>query len=189
MPSSKAIGGEFERKVCVTLSLWVTDGARDDVFWRSAMSGGRHTTKRKSGARAASQAGDISAVASEGLPFLEVFGVECKKYKDLKFDAHFWGLKGLIAELWDVHYEMCADMKRIPLLIAQQERKPSLLLTDATGTRLLRRHGACPTARLYVVHGPVTMFILSQVLRIPWKQLAKDLGVWVPPNRRREVLR
>ena len=34
-------GSEFEREMCKCLSLWWTDSKRDDVFWRSAQSGGR----------------------------------------------------------------------------------------------------------------------------------------------------
>ena len=45
----KQKGGEYERTVCKKLSLWVSNGTRDDIFWRSAMSGGRATLQRKKG--------------------------------------------------------------------------------------------------------------------------------------------
>jgi len=39
----KAKGASFERDICRRLSLWVSAGKQEDVFWRSAMSGGRST--------------------------------------------------------------------------------------------------------------------------------------------------
>src|SRR5215216_6431446 len=41
-------GPQWEREVCRALSLWVTNGERVDVFWRSAMSGGRATVHNRS---------------------------------------------------------------------------------------------------------------------------------------------
>src|SRR5262245_2386383 len=36
-----AKGSKFERDLCRQLSLWWSDGKRDDVFWRASQSGGR----------------------------------------------------------------------------------------------------------------------------------------------------
>ena len=45
----KAKGSSFERLICKELSLWITGGEHQDVFWRSAMSGGRSTVAMKKG--------------------------------------------------------------------------------------------------------------------------------------------
>ena len=41
-------GGAWEREFSKYLSLWITEGERDDVFWRSSQSGGRATQRAKS---------------------------------------------------------------------------------------------------------------------------------------------
>jgi hypothetical protein len=47
----KQKGSQFERDVCRELSLWVSHGKQEDVYWRSAMSGGRSTVAALKGAR------------------------------------------------------------------------------------------------------------------------------------------
>ncbi|MBM3120244.1 MAG: hypothetical protein FJ006_12010, partial [Chloroflexi bacterium] len=54
-------GASFERDISRQLSLWWTHGERDDVFWRSSMSGGRATVRAKKGQKTAYQNGDITA--------------------------------------------------------------------------------------------------------------------------------
>jgi hypothetical protein len=44
-----AKGSSFEREIAKLLSLWWSEGMRDDVFYRSHASGGRFTMRRKSG--------------------------------------------------------------------------------------------------------------------------------------------
>ena len=87
----KAKGSEFERQVCKTLSLWISDGERDDIFWRSAMSGGRATLAIKKGSISTAHAGDITPTHSLGFEFLEQFMVECKFYKDLNVESLIFG--------------------------------------------------------------------------------------------------
>ena len=41
----KEKGSSFERLVCKRMSMWLSKGERDDLFWRSAMSGGRATVQ------------------------------------------------------------------------------------------------------------------------------------------------
>ena len=56
-----AKGSVFEREICKELSLWITSGERDDIFWRTAGSGGRATMRKKSGKTTANQEGDVCA--------------------------------------------------------------------------------------------------------------------------------
>ena len=72
-------GGRFEREVSKQLSLWWTEGERDDVFWRSSQSGGRATTRAKGGKLTAGSYGDITALDSVGEPFLKYFCLELKR--------------------------------------------------------------------------------------------------------------
>jgi len=72
-------GSSFEREVCKTLSLWWTDGRRDDVFWRTAGSGARATTRRSKGKKTHGQSSDICATDPIGEPLTDLLTIECKR--------------------------------------------------------------------------------------------------------------
>jgi len=117
----KAKGSDFERYVCKRLSLWISRGKREDIFWRSAMSGGRATIQ---GAKNRAQAGDISAVDPLGAPLIELFLIECKSYKNLN-------LMGLInpksakdgfPTFWPRCEADAAERNKSPMVIAKQNR-------------------------------------------------------------------
>jgi hypothetical protein len=73
-----AKGGTFENEICRKLSLWWTEGSRDDVFTRTAGSGGRFTVRKKAGKDTESQSGDITYNIPEGKPLLDCVSIECK---------------------------------------------------------------------------------------------------------------
>ncbi len=73
MARGKGKGSQFERDFSRDLSLWWTRGKRNDLFWRSAMSGGMSTVTG-----CANQAGDIIAVSAEGSPVTEAICFELK---------------------------------------------------------------------------------------------------------------
>lgn len=75
-------GSAFERSLCRTLSEWWTQDLkepRSDVFWRTAGSGARATTRRKGGSKTANSHGDVMALDPLGQPFLDVFTLEIKR--------------------------------------------------------------------------------------------------------------
>jgi len=74
-----AKGGQFERDICRELSMWWTDGERDDVFWRTSQSGGRATTRRKKGKKTFGQYGDVQATDPIGQPLIDLCTIELKK--------------------------------------------------------------------------------------------------------------
>lgn len=128
----KAKGGAFEREVCRTLSLYTSNGRRDDLFWRSAMSGGRATLKERKGQRATAQAGDISAIDPAGHVLTDHFLVECKFYKDLNL-LSFFGVPasgrsgGVLSKFWQDTVDKANTNAKHPLLIAKQNGRPPLL--------------------------------------------------------------
>lgn len=81
MPNGKNKGNTFERLICKELSLWWTDQERDDVFWRSASSGGRATQRFARGKTTAGACGDICAVDPIGEPLLKLVTIELKRGK------------------------------------------------------------------------------------------------------------
>lgn len=72
-------GANFEREICKKLSLWWSNGERDDIFWRTAGSGAMATTRRKRGKNTFGQEGDIQAVDPIGQPLLDKVVIELKR--------------------------------------------------------------------------------------------------------------
>lgn len=71
-------GGTFENEIAKQLSLWFTDGQRDDIFGRSDGSGGRFTSRWKKGKTTASQSGDITFIDILGEPLIKIWNIEVK---------------------------------------------------------------------------------------------------------------
>lgn len=84
-----AKGASWERHLCRQLSLWWTEGKTDDVFWRSAGSGGMAKRRGRDSKKTYGQHGDIMAVDPIGSALIDVFTVEVKKGYDRysPFDA------------------------------------------------------------------------------------------------------
>jgi len=120
----KAKGGEFERQICKRLSEWVSDGKSDDLFWRSAMSGGRATVRKKKNQETASGQGDITAVTPAGNILTDRFVIECKHLKSIGLDMHVYG-QGPLAGIWDKLRKECNGKK--PMLILRENRRPMLM--------------------------------------------------------------
>ena len=72
-------GGDFERELCRTLSLWFSGGKRDDLLWRSSQSGGRATARARKGQTTAGHCGDICATCPAGEPLTAAVTWEAKR--------------------------------------------------------------------------------------------------------------
>lgn len=128
-------GGRFERSVCQTLSLWITNGLREDVFWRSASSGGRFTRKGKD---VRAHAGDICATHPKGQVLLDLFVVECKHYRWLEADKLLWGFQGALLRFWSQVLRDSLVADRIPLLLAKQDFRDPIVVTTDEGFDIFR---------------------------------------------------
>jgi len=72
-------GSGFEREIAKELGLWWTDGERDDIFWRTAMSGGRATVRRKKRVKTENSAGDLCYLDPIGKPLIDLLLIEIKR--------------------------------------------------------------------------------------------------------------
>ena len=129
----KAKGASFERGICKTLSLWVTNNKQEDAFWRSAMSGGRSTVAAKGGKRLTAQAGDITATSKAGARLTDVFLLECKSYKDLQIAQSFYKGLGNLITFWEKLKKDSRKYKRHPMLIFKQNNYPILVGLNKAG--------------------------------------------------------
>jgi len=126
----KAKGSAFEREVCKLLSLWVSDGKDEDLFWRSAMSGGRSTVAHKKG-RVVRQSGDITAVAPAGHALTDHWHIECKAYRDIRLGQFIVKNTGPMAEWWKTACKQAALWEKKPALIVKQNGWPTLFIASS----------------------------------------------------------
>lgn len=131
----KQKGAAFEREVCVMLSRWLSKGSQDDIFWRSAMSGGRATVHHRNfGKRLANQVGDISCIHPLGSHFISTFAPECKFYADLDYQGLLTG-KGKLLAFWAEINEQAERYNKLPFLVCRQNRMQPHVCLDKAGMR------------------------------------------------------
>lgn len=124
----KAKGASFEREICKRLSLWVSAGKREDLYWRTAMSGGRATVAKRRGIDLAAQAGDISAVHPNGHVLTKELYFELKHVRDLGIDRLIIRNTGPLANFWHKAMWEADAYGKSPVIIARQNGLPILLL-------------------------------------------------------------
>lgn len=130
-------GAGFEREICKAFSKWLTEGKRDDLFWRTAMSGGRATLQRAKGKTNMAQVGDLCAIDPEGNRLTDNFVIECKKKKNLNLDGFLLTHLGPIPRFWEKLESECVNPKRQPMLVCHQNQMPTLLIVSTGGQILL----------------------------------------------------
>lgn len=133
---SKQKGGSFERGIAVALSKWLSYEKREDLLWRSSMSGGRATIARKRGKELQTQAGDLSAIHPSGQPFLNKFYLELKNYRDLQFTSILTNT-GHLVKFWQSTSSEACNYKRSPMLIVKQNRMPTVIFMQGLGIKML----------------------------------------------------
>lgn len=170
-------GPEFEREVCRALSAWVSGGARRDLFWRSAMSGGRAT--RFGGEGFVAQEGDICAVDSEGFPLARHFVFELKFYADLDWDKLVYGrVTCMVAKAWEKTCDIAVRLHKEPMLILKQNLKPPVVCLSPLGAELLCVPRFCgPATAEFNLPGLEAMRVwkLADLLSIEYSKIKGDL--------------
>ena len=161
-------GARYERLICGALSRWCSNDLRDDLFWRSAMSGGRATLHSRKGQKNRSQSGDISAVDVLGAPLINAYFVETKHLQDLMIHRWIYNAKTPLDEIWDKTLRDATFQDKQPLVIAKQNRQPELVMSTETGWNdfrkascgKLRRRGTiyrdCGTMHIWYLHDLIT---------------------------------
>jgi hypothetical protein len=162
----KAKGASFEREICRRLSLWVSHGKREDLFWRSAMSGGRATVAGRRGVTLAAQAGDISSVDKEGHVLTETLYFETKHVKDIGVEAFVIKNTGPLAKYWRTAVREAKQYGKEPVLIIRQNRLPTLWISQPNTIRGLfaSRPKRRELAVVYFPNGRCSIWLLDTVL-------------------------
>jgi hypothetical protein len=138
-----AKGGSAEREIAKLLSLWWTEGERDDIFGRSDSSGARFTQRRKAGKDTANQGGDITFTDSIGEPLIKSWNIECKtgygKKKSIK-DENKTTIKK-VSVLWDILDLIDSQQKKPVIIQFWKQCQRDACLTNRTPVLIFRRNG------------------------------------------------
>lgn len=143
-----AKGGQFEREMCKFLSLWFSDGSRDDLFWRSSNSGGRATVRTRKGQSTANQYGDMQATDPAGQPLLDLCTVEMKRgYNKHTLHDMLDRPNRAAMQKWEewvgqVLREQQEAGRPGWLLITRRDRREALIFMPLYLYKLLNDHGA-----------------------------------------------
>ena len=132
----KAKGSEFEREISKRLSLWWTDGASSQVFWRTS------GLLSRGGDRKVHQIGDVHAIDARGQGLVERVNIELKYYRDLRIlDIVYKPDKKHVTLL--NHWAQCKRdaeaSDREPLLIAKRNFAEPFVVCRLDIARLLVR--------------------------------------------------
>jgi hypothetical protein len=138
-------GPQWERSSCQRLSLWVTNMLREDVFWRTSISGGRATfrSRRVDTNQAVrsrlldNQQGDITAIHPDGQVLLDLFIIECKFWRDMEFAHLVFGKRGMFLPEWLKLQNSCNRHDRAMLFLAKQNMIGEVACVDKRGRDIL----------------------------------------------------
>ena len=150
-------GADFERHISKMMSLWWTNGERDDVFWRTSQFGGRATIRRQKGKATKNQDGDLCATDPIGQPLIDKATIE------LKVGYNGWSLKEIIDKQHKCNtrleefFEQCerertSQNKECWALITKQDRRDCLIFINNDFWKFLKRKHEMEVDRLILVH-------------------------------------
>jgi len=178
-------GSAYERELASLFSLWWSEGKRDDIFGRSAGSGGRFTARRKSGKDTFLQGGDIVATDAEGEPLMKALLIEAKTGYGTKVSGEIvrWDIldfmdsrqeKPVLAKMWEQCYRDAAISNRTPVLIFRRNRRsPCMLIEKQFFNELSDFYGTFTGNRIDLSVADITGVIIA----------LQDFFSWIPNIR------
>lgn len=153
MGKGKGKGSSFERLICKQLSQWISDGDRDDIFWRTAGSGAMAKTRSKSKKGTFGQYGDVQATDPIGQWFIDLFTIEIKRgYTRSTFFDLFDKLDKAGQQEWDKFLcQVLQDKKNAKskywMLICKRDRREAMMVIPYNVAKKLPGMGHVPHMR------------------------------------------
>ena len=126
----KRKGSAFEREIAKKLSLWFSEGEREDIFYRSHNSGGRFTARQKSQKDTAYQSGDITCSDPLGEHLISKWSIECKSGYGNWGVLDFVDSRQYITKLESFFQQCCEDAHKAnkePILIFRRKGKKTCI--------------------------------------------------------------
>lgn len=140
----KAKGSEWERQVGKMLSMWLTYGARPDIFSRNVLSGGTFTLAQNKGQSSSHMPGDLMAAHPLAFDFLSQYLIECKHLASLGLENYLFDRsgKGEMTKIVALAASQAEHAGLDFMLIAKQNyRDPLVIIAGHVGKRMLGAHG------------------------------------------------
>lgn len=137
-----AKGGNFELKIAKILSLWFSEGERDDLVCRTDSSGGRATVRSKKGKETnIFLYGDLKHSDDLAMPMFKKWSIECKTgyAKKNKKSITKWDILDLIDStqketVFEMMWNQCKNdaklSKRKPVLIFGRNLRSPCIAID-----------------------------------------------------------
>jgi hypothetical protein len=152
-------GSAWERHMCGVLSKWFSCQKADDWLWRSSMSGGRATIRRRRGKKTMGHCGDVAGTCRQGERLTKVFAIELKRGYPRGHVANMLDRpNGCAQQLFEQFIQQAVEAAENAgsyswLLFQQRDRREAIVWMERYVEQDLKRHGAFrfrPFARVYV---------------------------------------
>ncbi len=130
----KRKGSSFERFIAKDLSLWITKGSNEGIFWRTHSSGSLGTVGKRR-----LEYGDIMAIDDLGKPLTDNYNIECRHGKCLDLRHLIHPVKGSsIIQLINEGRTNAEATKRKPLWIIKEQGRDILVMMNLTDCDYMR---------------------------------------------------
>lgn len=178
-------GGAFERQTCRDLSEWLSEGKRDDLLWRSSMSGGRATVRGRKGKTTAGHYGDVAATCPQGEPLTRAFAIELKRgygsFPTARPDCLMDRPNGCGQQVFEAFVQQAESAREASgafgwWLVYQRDKRNAVLFTERRVEKKLKALGA-------FTFRPSVRLTLEAQLRFELTENKKLTRVWYPQYR------
>lgn len=133
-------GSSWEREVGKLLSLWLTHGARPDIFSRNVLSGGAFTNASSKGELSSRMPGDLMAAHPLAFTFMSKYAIECKHLASLGLEQFLFDDKNS-SELSKIISFADGQARAVQLdymIVAKQNRRePFVITAGSVGRHIL----------------------------------------------------
>lgn len=161
----KPKGGGYERETGAKLSLWLTDGKRDDLLCRTVGSGAQFTVAAQKN-KLAGHAGDLMAQDPLAYELCNQYVIECKFWKNLQMIQFLDGRGELHKALQKVQLESLSVNKSWWLVAKQNHQKDFLIMAPKKiYSDFLINPAMRPRFHL-LFNGAVMMYYLDEFLNL-----------------------
>lgn len=133
-------GSAWERECGKALSLWLTAGARPDIFSRNVLSGGAFTAAASRGNQSSRMPGDLMAAHPLAFKFLQRFSVECKHLASLGLENFLFDYKSssMLSQIIMYADGQAQQIGLDYMIIAKQNRRdPFVIVSGDSGAGIL----------------------------------------------------
>lgn len=171
-------GSQFERDISRWISRWWSDGERDDLVWRTSQSGGRATTRAKSGRKTAGGYGDLTFTDSSIKPLFDTFLFELKRGYTTKIDPLSFidgkGSKNFLGDVYEKAWKECKYAeKKYPIIIFERNRRETCIMFNHKLMQLFEKFSGIFSKKYMMFDTTINRYYIM---------IISDFFEWVSPE-------